>query len=424
VLDQAERYLRGLVQAGRKNMERMAEAVPETVYQQLQHFLTHSPWDHREVMQQVAAEADRLLGGQPDTCLLLDESGFVKKGTESAGVARQWCGRLGKVENCQVGVFAVLCHGERHIPIDGRLYLPKEWADDRQRCRKAGIPDADIVARSKAGHALAMVKQARASGTRFAWVGLDGGYGKEPWLLRALDAAGETFVADIHKSQVIYPADPQPRTPERASGRGRRPARLQAQTAGIRVDKWLAQQPPTAWQRVGLRDSTRGKLMVEVLRQRVWLWDGEEAAAHCWHLIVRREIGARDDIKFTLSNVAADTRLERLAIMQGQRFWVERSFQDAKSTCGMADYQVRLWSGWHHHMAMIMIAMLFMAEERIAQHDSEPLLSCADIVALLKHFLPQAAVTREDVIEQMRWRHRQRQASIDSAFSVQMRRLE
>jgi SRSO17 transposase len=424
VLGQAEQYLRGLVQAGRKNMERMAEAVPETDYQQLQHFLTHSPWDHRLVMQQVAAEADRLLGGQPDTCLLIDESGFIKKGKDSAGVARQWCGRLGKVENCQVGVFAVLCHGERHIPIDGRLYLPKEWSDDRQRCRKAGIPDADIVARSKAEHARAMVKQARASGMRFAWVGLDGGYGKEPWLLRALDADGETFVADIHKSQVIYLADPQPHIPERASGRGRHPARLQAQTAGIRVDLWLAKQPATAWRRVGLRDSTRGTLMVEVLSQRVWLWDGEEAAAHCWHLIVRRELGAHDEIKFTLSNAAADTRLERLAVMQGQRFWVERSFQDAKSTCGMADYQVRLWSGWHHHMAMVMIAMLFMAEERVARRDTEPLLSCADIVALLKHFLPQAAVTREDVIEQMRWRHRQRQASIDSAYSVQAQRLE
>jgi SRSO17 transposase len=101
VLGQAERYLRGLVQAGRKNMERMVEAVPDTDYQRRLHFLTDSPWDHRAVMQQVASEADRLLGGHPDTCLLLDESSFVKKGNSSAGVARQWCGRLGKVENCQ-----------------------------------------------------------------------------------------------------------------------------------------------------------------------------------------------------------------------------------------------------------------------------------------------------------------------------------
>jgi len=424
MLGQAEQYLRGLVQAGRKNMERMAEVVPETDYQRLQHFLTHSPWDHRAVMRQVASEADRLLGGKPDSCLLIDESGFVKKGKDSAGVARQWCGRLGKLENCQVGVFAALCRGERHIPIDGRLYLPKEWVEDRKRCRRAGIPEAQIVARSKAQHALAMVQQARADGLRFAWVGVDGGYGKEPWLLRALDAAGETFVADVHKSQIIYLTDPQPRVPQPAAGRGRHPARLQAQTPGVRVDQWLAQQPSTAWQRVTLRDSTRGKLVVEALSQRVWLWDGEEATAHCWHLIVRREIGARDEIKFTLSNAAAETPLERLAVMQGQRFWVERSFQDGKSNCGMADYQVRLWSGWHHHMAMVMIAMLFMAEERTAQHDAEPLLSCADIVVLLKHFLPQAAVSRDDVIKQMRVRHRQRHAAIASAYSVQARRLE
>jgi SRSO17 transposase len=424
VLGQAGQYLRGLVQAGRKNMERMTEVVPETDHQQLQHFLSHSPWDHRAVMRQVASEADRLLGGQPDSCLLIDESGFVKKGKDSAGVARQWCGRLGKLENCQVGVFAALCRGERHIPIDGRLYLPKEWVENRQRCRRAGIPEAEIVARSKAQHALAMVQQARADGLRFAWVGLDGGYGKEPWLLRALDAAGETFAADIHKNQIVYLTDPQPRIPERATGRGRRPGRLQAQATCIRVDQWLAQQPATAWQRVCLRDSTRGKLTVEALSQRVWLWDGEEATAHCWHLIVRREIGARDEIKFTLSNAAAETPLASLAVMQGQRFWVERSFQDGKSNCGMTDYQVRLRSGWHHHMAMVMIAMLFMAEERSAQHDTEPLLSCADIVALLKHFLPQAAVSRDDVIKQMRIRHRQRQAAIASAYAVQARRLE
>jgi SRSO17 transposase len=113
MLTQAEQYRRGLVQAERKNMERMVEAVPHTAYQPLQHFLTHSPWDHQAVMRQVAFEADRLLGGQPDSCLLIDESGFVKKDRDSAGVARQWCGRLGKVENCQVGVFAALCRGER-----------------------------------------------------------------------------------------------------------------------------------------------------------------------------------------------------------------------------------------------------------------------------------------------------------------------
>lgn len=405
-------------------MERMAEAVPDTAYQQLQHFLSNSPWDHRAVMRQVAGEADRLLGGDPDSCLLIDESSFAKKGKDSAGVARQWCGRLGKLENCQTGVFATLCRGERHVLTDARLYLPQEWVKDRARCRKAGIPEAEIVARSKAQHALAMVQQARAGGLRFAWVGLDGGYGKEPWLLRAFDAAGETFAADVHKSQIIYETDPQPRLPDYTPGRGRRPTRLQPQTGGIRVDQWLARQPPAAWQRLTLRDSTRGKLRIDALSRRVWLWDGEEAAAQCWHLIVRRETGAPGEIKFTLCNAPAETPLQRLAVMQGQRFWVERSFQDGKSHCGMADYQVRLWSGWHHHMAMVMIAMLFMAEERAARQCTEPLLSCADIVALLRHFLPQAAVSRQDVIQQMRLRHQQRRAAINAAYAAQAKHLE
>jgi len=424
VLGQAEEYLRGLAQAGRRNMERMAEVVPGTDYQRLQNFATNSPWDHRAVMRQVAEEADGLLGGEPDSSLLIDESGFVKKGKDSAGVARQWCGRLGKVDNCQVGVFGVLSNGARYALIDVRLYLPKEWIGDPARCERAAIPAAEVVARSKSEHALAIVAQARAQGIRFNWVGVDAGYGKEPAFLRALDAAGEIFVADVHKSQVIYVADPWPRVPEPKDGRGRPTQRLQAQTAGIRVDAWLAQQPAEAWQRLTLRDSTRGELRVEALSQRVWLWDGEETAAHCWHLIVRREIGSRDTIKFTLSNAPAETSLERLAQMQGQRYWVERSFQDAKSDCGMADYQVRKWTGWHHHMAMVMIAMLFMAEERTAQKDSVPLLSCADIIALLKHFLPQAAVTREEVIEQMHVRHDQRAASIVSAYRVQQRKRE
>ena len=404
-------------------MERMAEVVPGTNYQRLQNFVTNSPWDDRAVMRQVAEEADRLLGGEPDSCLLIDESGFVKKGKDSAGVARQWCGRLGKVDNCQVGVFGVLSNGPRYALIDVRLYLPKEWVSDPARCERAAIPAAEVVARSKSEHALAIVAQARAQGIRFHWVGLDAGYGKEPAFLRALDAAGEIFVADVHKSQMIYVADPEPRVPE-PNERGRPSQRLQAQTPGIRVDAWLAQQPAEAWQRLTLRDSTRGELRVEALSRRVWLWDGEETAPHCWHLTVRREIGSRDTIKFALSNAPAETSLQRLAQMEGQRYWVERSFQDAKSDCGMAEYQVRKWSGWHHHMAMVMIAMLFMAQERAAQKDRAPLLSCADIIALLKHFLPQAAVTREEVIEQMRVRHHQRSASIQSAYRVQQRRRE
>jgi SRSO17 transposase len=179
VAPQAWQYLQGLMQARRKNMERMEEVVPDCDYQSLQHFLSNSEWDARAVLDQVAVEADRHLGGSADSCLLIDESSFQKKGEKSVGVARQWCGRLGKVENCQVAVFAALTQGPSSTLIDTRLYLPKAWTDDPKRCRAAGVPKLNIVLKSKADLAFEMVVRARQNGVRFGWVGADGGYGKD-----------------------------------------------------------------------------------------------------------------------------------------------------------------------------------------------------------------------------------------------------
>jgi SRSO17 transposase len=414
--------LRGLFQAKRRNMERMAEEVEGADAQQLHHFNGNSPWRARPVYNQVAREASILLGGQPNSCLLLDETGFIKKGKHSVGAARQYIGRTGKVDNGQVAVFATLSNGTSHTLIDTRLYLPKEWTDDPARCKKAGVPQGEIVFRSKAQLALAMIRHARANGIRYKWLGMDGGYGKEPWLLRALEADGETFVADVHKDQRVYLIDPGLHIPDETPGRG--PARLQAQAEPIRVEEWIAQRPKHAWRAVTLRDSTRGKLQVEVSHHRVWLWDGKEEMAHCWHLIVRREPGSPDTIKYSLSNAPAETPIPRLAFMQGARFWVERSFQDAKSECGMADYQVRRWDAWHHHMAMVMIAMLFMFKERLLQCQEMPLLSCNDIVYFLKHYLPRKACNKEELLEQIRIRHKKRQVAIDSAIKRQKKRLK
>lgn len=262
------------MQAQKKNMERMEEVVVEADDQRLQHMLTESPWDHHAVLDQVALEADHWLGGTADSCLLLDETGLAKKGKHSVGVKRQWNGRQGKVDNCQVGVFAALGKGHLSTLIDERLYLPKEWVSNPARCRKAGIPDAERKHQSKALLALEIVAHQRALGVRFAWVGADGGYGKDPAFLRGLETMGETFVVDIHKDQQIYLEDPQPIIPKTAATRGRRRSRLQAQTDPIRVDQWLNEQPDTEWRRVTLRDSSKGKLRVEIVHHRVWLWNG------------------------------------------------------------------------------------------------------------------------------------------------------
>jgi SRSO17 transposase len=141
----------------KKNMERMEEKVPHADEQQLQHMLTDSPWDHRAVIDQVALEADGLLGGHRNSCLLIDESGFKKAGAHSVGVARQWCGRLGKVENCQVGVFAALGRDRRVTLVDERLDLPEQWTADSSRCEQAGVPEAFRGFKTKVALALEMV---------------------------------------------------------------------------------------------------------------------------------------------------------------------------------------------------------------------------------------------------------------------------
>jgi SRSO17 transposase len=414
VLAPAQQYLRGLIQATRRNVERMAEVVPGTNAQALHHFLSHSPWDARAVMNQVARDVDKLVGGDQDTCLLIDETCFAKKGRKSVGVARQWYGLQGKTENCQVAVFAALVRGRWVSLIDTELYLPKEWVEDAPRCADAGVPAERRVLRTKPQLALEMIERARANGLRFSWVAADGTYGQDRALLRALERAGEIFLCDIHRDQKILLDEPA--RPQEA------PKQERATAVSLRVDEWASQQPAEAWQRVWVRHSTQGELRLEALVRRVWVFEACDREPHEWHLIVTREFGAPETMKFSFSNAPRETPLQRLVHMQRQRYWVERIFQDAKNEAGMDEYQARSWRAWHHHMALVMMAMLFLLRERLLHADDLPLLSARDIKILLARFLPRRDVDIEEVIHQMQSRHRHRQAAIDSSYRRQRRR--
>ena len=395
-------------------MERMAEAVPDSDEQVLQNFLTHSAWDYRGVMDQVARNADHFVGGEVGVGLYIDESAFQKKGEKSVGVARQWNGRLGKQDNCQVGVFGALGRADRVSLIDARLYLPEEWTNDRRRCDEADIPLANRVHKTKIELALEIVHHARDSGVRFEWVGLDGGYGHSFALLQTLEDQGEIFVADIHSDRQIYLENPAVYLPTQ-QGPGRKCVNYQSDAHSIEVRKWVKRQPASAWRKKTLRGTTKGALVVEVLHRRVWLWDKRNSTARCWHLIVRREVKSPATIKYSLSNAAPNTSVTKLAKMQAQRFWIERAFQDAKSHVGMAQYQARQWQSWHRHMALVMMAMQFMLETRIDNIDMHPLLSCYDIQILIATTMPDRRDESDEVIRQLHERHRKRQASIDSA---------
>jgi SRSO17 transposase len=403
-----------------KNMERMEEAVAGADYEGLQHFMTDSPWQAGPVMDHVALDVSGLLDG-PQCLAYVDETSTSKKGTKSVGVARQYNGRLGKVDNCQVAVFAALGQGERVALVGARLYLPQQWCEDPARCQQAGIPVADRRFKSKSTLALELITHLRSIGAKFAATVLDAGYGKEPGLLRALDAAGEVFVVDVHSSQRIWRDDPWPAahlpgTPRRAT------SALHAVGSALSVRDWAEAPPPEAWRTAALRDGTKGEIRVEFIHQRVYLWDGEEGCAKLWHLVARRALDAQgraEKTSWTLSNAPADTQAAQIVAMACARYFIERGFQDAKSSLGLADYQTRGWLAWHHHMAMVMLAMQFQLRERMLHAQDHPLLSTADIVELLRHQLPAAVVTPEDVMAQLRHRHRKRKNSIDSACRIQ-----
>lgn len=415
VTEKARQYASGLMQAGsRKNMDRMAEVVPDSKSRNLQQFLTHSKWNAHDVIDQVASEADGYLGDKKQAGLLIDESGFAKQGKMSVGVARQWLGRLGKVDNGQVAVFGALGNGRFAIPVDVRLYLPKSWIEDPKRCEEAGIPEADRTFRTKEELALDIVVKARQRGLRFAWVGADGGYGKGPGFCMALDQMGELFVVDLHSDFTVYLDDPKPYIPEKKSKRGRQFSRYRTDAKSYEVKEVvdlfkLSDQPV-----LKLRKTSRGPLKVRALRVPVYVWDGESSEAKRYFLVATRTLGKKPETKISLSNADETTALKKLAWMQHQRYWIERAFEDAKSECGMADYQVRKWSAWHHHMALVMMTMLFMLNERIRHKDTYPMLSCSDIEELLSRFLPRRDVSKAEVICHLEERHRLRQAAIES----------
>ena len=390
----------------------MTERLCDSDHQCLQQMVTDSPWGYEGLVQAIGKEVSDALGS--NAALIIDESGFTKKGNHSVGVARQYNGRLGKVDNCQVGVFAALAKGDRVSLIDARLYLPDEWLNAEDRLEKAGVPEMVREKKSKVALAREMIFAARENGVQFSHVCFDGLYGNAGWLLRELDEAKICFMADVHRDQLIYRRDPVSTPLPKTSSRGR--TRPQAKATPLEVAQWLQSRPANTWRRLKTRDAEKGPLVVEVQSARVWLWDGEESSAHAWHLFVRREVGHPDTVKFSLSNALATASLKRLAKMQGMRFWIEHALHEAKSCLGMAQYQVRRWRSWHHHMALVMLAMSFLLKERLAHREALKDLTLSDLVFMIDALMPRKAHDVESVAEIIAERHRRRQQARESAY--------
>jgi SRSO17 transposase len=418
VSNEARVYLSGLVmKAPRKNIERMEEYVEGSDYECTQHFVSESPWSHREVLDHVARDVDTAIGGE-ESDLLIDESGFSKKGDKSVGVARQYNGRLGKVDNCQVGVFGALSDGARVSLIDARLYLPENWAADAQRCKNAGIPEEERVFRTKPDLGLAIIDNAKANGIRFGCVSFDGFYGNVPQFIEGLFERETLFVGAVHKDLSVYERHPQPYLPRRKTGKGRMYTQYRCREKAVRVDE-LDAGLTTPWRLITVREGTKGYVGVYARRRRVWIWQkGASQAREVWLVILKDPFN--NQIQYYISNYAPKTTLTHLVRKAAHRYYIERTFQDAKTSLGMANYQVRVWNGWHHHMAMVSLALLFMLNERLLNEKDITLLSCQDIVELLNYYLPRADKTEDAIFKQLEKRHKKRQKSIESAYKIQL----
>lgn len=401
VRDRAQEYVSGLLSgARRKNMEGITEVLPEANYENLQNFISKSPWEVEPIWRWLGLEAAKTLGGGEDAMLLLDESGFSKKGDASVGVARQYNGRLGKIDNCQVGVFASLSYQRRATLINARLYLPKEWVGQKQRCQKVKIPKAHRVHRTKPELAWEMIETAEHDEIEFGWVGIDAGYGRDQNLLLKIAGLGKKFVADVDCDQQVWLEVPP---------QDQRPKGIEASGAK-RVDAIWKQSKAQA-RAVELRSGENGPVVVQFWRRRVWIWPGEsEIPLEVWLLISERSDGS---VKYSLSNADRSIGFEALAGRQGQRYFVERCFQDGKSYLGMAEYETRGWPAWHHHMAMVGLAMYFTLLEREALKKETPLLSVRDIVELIGGWFA-CGLSKEDLVARITARHKRR--------ALQMRR--
>jgi SRSO17 transposase len=421
----ASDYLSGLLGTERrKNMEGIHGDIPESNYQGIQHLISDSRWKETDVLDQIAREVNGLLGGHRHSALILDETTFVKKGDRSVGVQRQYCGRLGKTENCQMGVFACLGRGERASIVDYRLFLPESWAGNVERCKRAQVPENRRVHQSKQDLALEMVKAAQERGLEFKWVLADSAYGCSLEFCRQVEALGYRYMMDAAGTTRVWDADPEPVSPaeDRRPGRART-RNLQGNSKASRhqLEELVAKHFEKEARELTVRQTTKGPLRAKVLITSVWLW--EEGAERS----ERRTVVARQyedgKIKISWTNAPEGSSAEELAYMQAQRHWIERSFEDAKSELGMAEYEVRKWRGWHHHMALVSMAMLFVLKERVSHAETVPLLSTRDIVELLNYYLPRRGHTEQEVMQDLMRRHQQRQqASASHARSRPGRR--
>jgi len=409
-------YLRGLLTMDTdRTFANIARRVidPRDDGQNLQQFMSDSPWSAQAVVRQVQTELAATPTLSTGGVLILDESADEKAGAKSAGAARQYNGRLGKIEMSQVGTFLAFAKGSIWTWVDGELFLPQHWFTPAQAelRRRLGIP-ADRPFASKIELGWRMIERVLTSGVSFEAVLCDDLYGRSGWLRGRLDAAGLIYMADVPADTLVYLTQPELGVPAVARGRrGRRPTRPQVLNAIRPVEvRAVAQQATTIFRSYRVRDTERGVLDDPFAVRRVWtIRDGRLAEE--W-LVIRHE--ERTRYSYALSNAPPTTRFERLVDWKCLRYCIECANQEAKSDIGWDDLQAQKYVAWEHHLALTILATWFIAHTRLEWAERYgrdtvlaqqlavarlPALSVANVRELLQAVMPLQQLSPEQALQ-------------------------
>ena len=343
---QAASYLRGLLsELERKNGWTLAEMSGENGPERLQRLLNFYSWDTNGLRDDVRTMVAECIGDSEQGVLILDDTGFLKKGVKSAGVARQYSGTAGRIENCQIGVFCAYASPKGRALIDRELYLPKAWTSDRERCRQAGIGD-DVEFATKPELGQAMLARVVASGIPFRWVTADEAYG-QVWRLRWwMEERGIAHVVAVPRTQMV----------------------ISMKLAQERAHHLIDEVDPGAWRRLSCGDGAHGPRFYDWAA--VDIRPSREPGAGHW-LLARRSISDPTEIAYYICFAEAQTSLEELARVAGSRWAVEECFQASKNETGLDHYQVRGYQAWYRHITLSMAASTFLLRLQKAEQKGE-----------------------------------------------------
>jgi SRSO17 transposase len=384
-------YLNGLLgDAPRKTIEPMALALGENV-RDLQHFIGQSQWG-TEPVTQIHQTLIAATLGEEDGVALIDESGVVKQGNDSVGVAPQYCGAVGKVANSQVGVYLGYVSRKGYTLADSRLFLPEAWFEDDQadRRKQCGVPEA-VVFKTKPSLGLALLQQAvQRAALPFRWVAADALYGDAPAFRDGVADWGKWYFTEVARSTNVWRRRPAVFLP-RWAGRGPHPKRLRLRTPShrpVRVDELVRRLPQAAWVRCQVKEGSKGPLVCDFAFLRITEARHTLPGPTLW-LVIRRKVDKPEVLKFYLSNAPADIALAELVRISGMRWPIESTFEEGKGEVGLDHYETRSWVGWHHHMLLVSLAHHFLVRLRVQLQEPAPALTLYQVRLLLLSVLPK-----------------------------------